>query len=480
VERATGPPAGQPVMGHLSDGWPGALLWSVAIVRRWTAAAAVLVAGTALVAASSCRQIAGIEDQPTTLLSTSACGLSFGTPDCASCASASCCAEATACASDTTCQPYESCIGECKGDTTCRSQCAIDHPPGLAPEVGPLSACIATHCENKCGLAATCGDLGAFQIPPDAAAGCQSCLTTNACVAEQACAKSSDCEVAWQQCVQACPTHDCAEECFIAHGSSTQTGSFVDAGPWPPFVNAINGVCGTSCKVGNWTCAGKISWPDPKAPEVKLTFQASEFVTPGPIGGLDVRVCTSLDPGCHSPLATGQTNADGTAVFTVPNPPDSEGLGLNGFLEVTSPDGGYVPTLVYWGFPLSEPTATVQWEFATPSETQQINSAIAGVTPDPQRGSIYVAVVDCSAGYPPHVQVATDLGDAGVTEIYGTTGDRTLTATDQSGLAFILNVPPTGNVRLTATPLGMDRPASVDSVQVRAGWITGIGMFPTP
>ena len=130
--------------------------------------------------------------------------------------------------------------------------------------------------------------------------------------------------------------------------------------------------------------------------------------------------------------------------------------------------------------PASEPTAAIQWGFATPSETQQINTAIAGVTQDPQRGSIDVAVVDCSAGYPPHVQVATDLGDAGVTEIYGTTGDRTLMATDQSGLAFIANVPPTGNVRVTATPLGMDRPASVDSVQVRAGWITGISMFPTP
>ncbi len=447
-------------------------------MHRWTRAAGVLVAAAAVAVPFACRQIAGIEEQPATALSSSAFGLDYGTTTCASCAATSCSAESTACAADTTCGPYESCLGGCKGDTTCRSQCALDTPAGLAtPAVGPLAACLATHCEDECGL--RCGGLGAFDIPPDAAAGCQDCLTTNACPAERACAKSVDCNIAWQQCAAACPAHDCVWDCLLAHGATTQTGYFVDGSPWTPFGNSINGVCGTSCKVGDWTCIGKVSWPDPKSPDVSLSFQAMEYVSKGPIEGLDVQACDRLDPACVRPLATARTDASGLAVLKFPNPPDAEGLGLDGFLQVSSADGSYVPSLIYWGYPLSEPTAGVAWEFATPSENQELSTNIGGVTPDPKRGYLDVAVVDCSWGYAPHAQVTIDPGDAGTTEVYGTTGNLALTSTDQSGLVFILNVPAATNVRVTATPLGMDRPASVDSVQVRAGWITGITMYPT-
>jgi hypothetical protein len=452
-------------------------------VRHWIRGLAVLGAIAALAAPFSCRQVAGIEDQPVTLLSMSACGLSFGTSSCASCAAASCCAESTACAADTTtCQPYEACLGDCKGDTTCRSQCALDHQPGFAAEVGPLSACLATHCEDECGL--TCGGLGAFQIPPDAAAGCQSCLTANACDHERACAKSADCEATWQQCAQGCATHDCAEDCFVAHGSTTQTGTFVDGGVWPPFGNDINNRCGASCKVGNWTCAGKVSWPYPE-PTVTVTFQAIEYLSPRPpIPNLDVHVCDSLKPACDSPsapaLARGQTNTDGIAVMTFANAPNAQGLGLNGFLEIESPDQTYPPSLLYWGFPLSESTAGVLWDFSTSAEVQALDSNIAHVMQEPQLGQIIVAVVDCSAGFAPQVKVSIDPGGAGITTIYGINADPTLTATDLSGLAFLFNVPPSTNVRVTATPVGMERPTSVVPVQVRAGWITNVSMYPTP
>jgi hypothetical protein len=268
-------------------------------------------------------------------------------------------------------------------------------------------------------------------------------------------------------------------DCLLAHGATTQTGFFVDGSAWTPFVDSINGVCGTSCKVGDWTCIGKVSWPYPKSADVSLTFQAAEYVSKGPIEGLEVQVCTSLNPSCDPPLATARTNADGIAVLTFANAPDPEGLGLNGFLQVSSADGGYVPTLVYWGFPLSEPTAGVVWDFSTPSQAQELSSGIVGVPQDPERGQLDVVASDCSWGYAPHAQVKIDMGADGATELYGTTGNRALTSTDQSGLAFILNVPPSTNVRVTETPPGMDRPASVDSVQVRAGWITGVLMYPT-
>ena len=253
---------------------------------------------------------------------------------------------------------------------------------------------------------------------------------------------------------------------------------FVDGGPFTPFVDSINGACGTKCKVGDWTCVGNVSWPDPQSPDVTLTFQAFEYVSTSPIEGLDVQVCTPLNQGCDPPLATARTDGRGIAVLTFANPVDAEGLGLNGFLQVSSPDGGYVPTLVYWDFPLSESTAGVSWEFARPSESQGLATAV-GVVQDPQRGQIDVAASDCSWGYAPRAIVAIDISDAGVTEVYGTSGDRTLTSTDQSGLAFFFNVPASSHVRVTETPVGMERPASAAEVQVRAGWLTGIWMWPT-
>jgi hypothetical protein len=52
-------------------------------------------------------------------------------------------------------------------------------------------------------------------------------------------------------------------------------------------------------------------------------------------------------------------------------------------------------------------------------------------------------------------------------------------ATPQNGQATFLNVPP-GLVTLTATPLALGKPSSVEVVNVVAGTFTGVYMVPTP
>src|ERR1700677_2428390 len=90
---------------------------------------------TALAAAGGCRQIAGISDSPPQALTSTVCGLPYGTSTCAACVNESCCASSTACAADDACAAYEGCLGQSAGDPERRSQCGIDHPGGVASDV---------------------------------------------------------------------------------------------------------------------------------------------------------------------------------------------------------------------------------------------------------------------------------------------------------------------------------------------------------
>ena len=59
-------------------------------------------------------------------------------------------------------------------------------------------------------------------------------------------------------------------------------------------------------------------------------------------------------------------------------------------------------------------------------------------------------------------------------------GAPALTATDSTGVVFFTDVP-AGTVHLTATPGSLGgKASSTVTVNVRAGWITGVTMFPTP
>ncbi len=194
-------------------------------MRRVLVVSATLAIGAMLVGPLACRQIVGIGSSPETDLTTTVCGLPYGTNTCASCAQANCCAESNVCAADSTsCRAHFQCLGACGiGDWQCRAQCRLDHPDGTTDQYAPLTACVARNCEKECGL--TCGGLDYF-APPSAAARCQSCLSTasnDVCSAERACASSVDC-VTYGQCFRGCSTPDCRGACALAS----------DAGPAMP------------------------------------------------------------------------------------------------------------------------------------------------------------------------------------------------------------------------------------------------------
>ena len=191
-------------------------------IVRWRVGTVGVVAIVALAAIGgglSCRQIVGVTDNPPTDLTTSACGLRYGTTTCTSCASASCCNEATACAASSVCVAFETCLADCsQGDFACRARCQIDRPVGTSSEVSALSACLVSHCENDCGL--TCGALAGWAVEPDTAVAFQNCMasTSSSCARARACARSPACD-AVVRCLAACPTDDCVTTCTVSNGA---------------------------------------------------------------------------------------------------------------------------------------------------------------------------------------------------------------------------------------------------------------------
>ena len=272
---------------------------------------------------------------------TNACGLPYGTPACAACASTNCCAPSSACAADAVCDAYESCLGGCTGDPKCRMQCIIDHPPGTTNDVSALSACLASHCETACGLA--CGALAGYPVEPDVAAACQSCIVSNACDPTRACAASSDCD-AINRCLLSCPTPDCFSACVISHGMDPTwnfLGANDDGGIFESFAQAQR-ACAAPCGLGSyWECVGHVSWPAPKSATTTYDFRVTDYSTGMGVPGVDLSVCSFTDPDCTQPLQVGTTDATGLASMPFQNtrnlPGGGGGLGLNGYLKGTSP-----------------------------------------------------------------------------------------------------------------------------------------------
>ncbi len=449
-----------------------------ALGSRIVALGVVAVLGLGI-GAAACRQVAGIKDSPPEALSSAECGLEYGTPTCAACASSHCCAQSSACAGDPTCETYEDCLGGCQGDPACRERCNIDHP-ARTDEVTALSVCLASHCENECGL--TCGAFAGYNFEPDAAAACQACYAANACSAGRDCATLTACD-GINRCVFGVSTIDALNACFLSHGADP--GIAFEPGdaasnPWITFTAVHNGMCGTACAIGSyWECVGTVSWPVVKYGTTATTahFWEKDF-SQSPVSDGEVLLCTSTDPDCASPLAMGTTSATGEVSLPFGNAGNISGeqnLGLDGFFRmVASPS--HVSTDIYWGFPLSQPDFFFSGTVVDTS-ILQAQAQASGVQIDPSLGTLAVIVYDCNFGVASGVQASLDPMNT-MTRSFDTAGVAT-SITGTSGEIIFENVPP-GFVQVTATPTGLGRPSGKATVTVHANALTELTLLPTP
>ena len=296
----------------------------------------LVAAAAAITGVLACRQLVGITDNPPTDLTSTLCGLPYGTNTCASCVNTNCCSESTTCAADPVCSAYEGCLGQCNGDPKCRSQCTIDNPVGVATDVSALSACLAGKCGTACGL--ECGGVAGYISEPDAAVACQQCLTGSQCAQAEACASSDVCDAfvrgflafSTVDSIEVSEQTQCANSAawgleFLIGGLSTICGKNPPTLDADASVSSTAGVfaqsygsCTTPCAIGNyWACVDHVTWPSPNSTTYTLGYTVTDYADSKPVAGALVQVCSRLDENCGNPIQCGTTDADGRVIVDV-------------------------------------------------------------------------------------------------------------------------------------------------------------------
>ena len=439
--------------------------------RAWKSGA---VGGVVLLGlAAACRQLVGIDDEPPTDLADAGaprveaggdaeagptCGMTYTPTPCESCLEKSCCTEATACAGGAACAGFEQCMGACGGEPACRARCVVKHRIGPDPLETHFAACLAANCANACNI--TCGGLFPEGAGEDAAAGCQSCVTNKSCPVNAACAGDPECQaISW--CYLSNPAPDRAQACVGAHDAGLDV--------WTAQNNDTS--CSNECATGNrWYCVGNP--PPPVQGFLSTQFTAhlvDTLAVTRNIADASVAVCSQLDSACKTALSSGTTGADGKVTLTIP--PAFEGFGATGYASIAGV--GLISELVFWGFPLSEPSFSYAVGTLTPVE---FGLATAGLGPVDlsSHAFVFALAIDCEQTYAQAVQfsIAPTESDTHVFYFAGSGIDTKADRTDRSGLAVIVNVP-VGQVRLTTTPVALSRPSSVVTGWAQPNALTG-------
>lgn len=351
-------------------------------------------------------------------------------------------------------------MAPCAGDPACRASCVTAHLIGANPPEEAFGACLASSCSDSCGL--TCG--GMAQFLDDAATSCQSCMVDKGlCDAGTSCTTDPDCQaIAW--CTIANAHLDRAQACE----------SMLDAG-WDAAFAIRTGAltsCSTECAIGNqWWCLGRI----PTQPQLNSTTQIrvglTDLVTQEAGVGVSVAACAPFEPPCTA-SSTGVSDDAGVATVSFQT---SNTLGATGYLYVS--DGGVAPELLFWGFPLSEPSVRLTASVLAQTELSGFLLLLGSI--DSSRGVVSVLAQDCDGYASPGMRFSISPSD-GETRLYyvhgssfGQTGP-----TDRSGIALFVNVP-VGNVTVTATPDALGgKPSCITQAIAAQGMLTGVVLPP--
>jgi hypothetical protein len=223
--------------------------------------------------------------------------------------------------------------------------------------------------------------------------------------------------------------------------------------------------------------------PTPHASATTLVLEGvHDGATRKPIQGAQVKACliadVGSDPDCGSPVGMGWTDGDGGVSLTFPtalgnvNSPTGPEI----FLQLTAT--GYVPSWVYYPFPVSEATIVL-----SPANSMYMDTAaeFSGSGQDPALGSVYSVVADCLSDIAQGVKVGTS-PDAGAPIYFEIAGTQVVQAaaaggTTPFGIAAFNNVP-VGSLTLTATPIALGKASSHATIYVHGGGPTAVVLYP--
>lgn len=387
-----------------------------------------------------------------------ACGVSAGTSACAQCMQASCCEQAHQCAADEGCQTYEDCALGCASDYACKSQCLITQL-AAAPEIPALDTCVATSCNDACGLKS---GITLSVAEPDAAAGCAQCLASVAGDKVQACMTNLACQTLEAEGLE-CTTADCVD----AVSESNDAGVTLLFS----YLRAVQASCTSACSLGSyWDCPAVEPFNPLPQTTITLGFVLSD--TQAPLSGASVTACAEADMECKNSIGAGTTDALGLVTFVFDNV-------TVGYFEVVQPESIY-PTLVFLQHGFSVSNIPLYPVAVSPSTVVDDSYKASGASWDPGKGTMATQSLDCHWYPAGGTTVKADFGDGGVSFTYFV-GDQLTTsasATASSGYAVLLNTPVERSATISVTPEALGSVKGTGIMFARAGWVSAMAVGP--
>jgi hypothetical protein len=260
-----------------------------------------------------------------------------------------------------------------------------------------------------------------------------------------------------------------AASLLAACGGASETGS--DTGG-AGGIGGMGGMGGAGSMEG-WSCLGSIDAPTyVDGPDVDGSSTVTDLLADTPIVGATLTVCAATDTDCANPMSTGNTDAIGTAALSMGT---SEGF----YIEFSA--NGYPDHVAFGNGPPSDGWGLNFVPLDSAGLVQLVG--LLGGTPDPTRGHVGVAVVDCSGEAAPGVIIEIDTADAvTMTGYFASVGvpNTSLTETSTDGRVGIANLP-VGPYIVTAKVAETGEVISTRRGFVRAGAISYPGQVnPAP
>jgi hypothetical protein len=291
-----------------------------------------------------------------------------------------------------------------------------------------------------------------------AAAGCSLAFD----LGRQQCENTSDCEIAGFKGA-VCKDHVCVPP--AGPGGPGGGGAGAGAG------SGAGGSGGAPDPA--WACLGSFQTPQPPAGQNIAYQYRFEYATQANVvpAGLTVKLCSSLDVDCQTPVTIPPPDAKGVVAFD--QPPS-----FRGFLDVTSDDTMH--SFAYLESPIVLPPKENLVRLIRPNEFTAILAA-AQQTYDPMRGIAVVLTDDCLDERSAGVALETLQTDPKTVGFYfrGNLPDLKATSTDDEGAGGYLNLP-ISLITVDAKRADTKQLIGEASFQSRPGVISYVFVGPTP
>jgi len=379
----------------------------------------------------------------------------LATPDagdaCQACLLEVCETSAEKCADDRSCSTMGQCLSKCESPTCARS-CGPLEEAALEP-----IACWRETCFDACWVGRGWVSKAEQLFRSDDLA-CAECIEKSCDEEVDACFSDDDCRER-TSCVAECDDPICAEACVRSLTSTV-----------PRECRLIE--CPERCKAGRrWECLGEYSYSRSELKNARIELTFTDMLTFAVVPGLTVDVCPQADQHCKLPVTRGTTDEHGFVALDLSMPV------FDGYLYVHGAD--IIPTLFYAHSALGGDRKDTLRVIS--QAVWDANQDLLGIARMEDRGAILAEVRDCFHELAPAVAVSVTGTDQATATGYtmGTAVVLDLKESNQSGLAFILNIKP-GLRTLTGryTPTG-ERVVDRD-VWVRPGALTLAATHPTP